>query len=136
MCSHNSRASRMKTRGAQSSQCSSTSCSKHKLDSLRACRQLDCQQPFTATSVLLVQQRFLLPLLLQELCAGLKLVVLCFTRVHSFLPPRLGTEASQVCNLMLQVLCCLMKTPVLCTAFTDLRLTIKLQSRDPDNTER
>lgn len=50
----------------------------------RARRLLDCQQSFTAASVLLVQQRFLLPLLLQELCTTLKLVVLRFTRAHSF----------------------------------------------------
>lgn len=91
-------------------------------------------------SVLLVQQRFLLPLPLQELCTALKFVVLRFSRVHSFLPPRLVTEASQASNhsLMLQVLCCLMKTLVLCTAFTHLRLTvvIKLQNNDPDNIER
>lgn len=103
----------------------------------RACRLLDCQQPFTATSALLAQQRFLLPLLLQELCTTLKLVVLRFTRVHSFLPPSLVTEASQASNHGLILLCCLMQTLVLCTAFPDLRLTvvIKLQNNDPDNTE-
>lgn len=41
-------------------------------------------------------------------------------------------------GLVLWVLCCLTKTLMLCTSFTDLSLTvvIKLQNDDPDNAER
>lgn len=101
--------------------------------SLTACRLLDCQQPLTAASELLVQQQFLLPLLLQELCTTLKLVVLCFSPVPSLLPPRLGTEGRQACTHGLVLLTLLNET--LCSA---LRLSgaIKLQNNHPDNTER
>lgn len=88
-----------------------------------------------------MHQLFLLPHLLQALCTTLKLVVLHLTRefILSTHLDLLEKQARHVTmqgrdGLMLWVLCCSMKTLMLCRSFTDfsLMVVIKLQNDDPE----